>query len=103
MRGGKRPGAGRRAGTATKKTREIANSVGANGITPLEVMINAMRLAWKQSEDEGHAGEHIHMAISCAEKAAPYIHARIAAVTHSGSVDGMLTGKLIVTWGDGSK
>ena len=77
MRGGKRPGAGRKVGTATKKTREIANSVGANGITPLEVMINTMRLAWKQSEDEGHAGEHIHMAISCAEKAAPYIHARI--------------------------
>ena len=70
MRGGKRPGAGRRVGTATKKTREIANSVGANGITPLEVLINSMRLAWKQSEDEGHAGEHIHMAISCAEKAA---------------------------------
>ena len=42
-------------------------------------------------------------AIACAEKAAPYIHARIQAVTHSGSVDSKITGKLSVTWGDGSK
>ena len=40
--------------------------------------------------------------MSWAKKAAPYIHARIAAVTHSGSVDGKLTGKLIIEWGDGA-
>ena len=69
----------------------------------LEVLITSMRLAWQKSEEEEHAGEYIHTAVSWAEKAAPYIHARIAAVTHSGSVDGKLAGKLIVTWGDGSK
>ena len=58
-----------------------------------------MRLAWKQSEDEGHAGEHIHMAISCAEKAAPYIHARIQAVSLDGNVDTKVEGRLEVFWG----
>ena len=103
MPGGRREGAGRKPGTANKRTREIANEAAANGITPLEVLITSMRLAWQKSEEEQHAGEHIHTAVSWAEKAAPYIHARIAAVAHSGSVDGKLTGKLIVTWGDGSK
>ena len=103
MPGGRREGAGRKPGTANKRTREIANEAAANGITPLEVLITSMRLAWQKSEEEEHAGEHLHTAVSWAEKAAPYIHARIAAVTHSGSVDGKLTGKLIVTWGDGSK
>jgi hypothetical protein len=35
-RGGKRPGSGRKKGSATKKTREIADRAAAEGITPLE-------------------------------------------------------------------
>ena len=89
--GGKRDGAGRKAGSETKRTRAIAEAVGATGITPLEVLVNSMRMAWEKSEAEGHAGEHLAMAITCAEKAAPYMHAKIAAVQHSGNVDTSLT------------
>jgi hypothetical protein len=89
--GGKRAGAGRKVGTQTKRTRAIAEAVGATGVTPLEVLVNSMRIAWERSEQAGHEGEHFAMAVTCAEKAAPYMHAKYAAVQHSGSVDGNLT------------
>ena len=75
-RGGKRLGAGRKKGTIHRKTAEIANKIAADDeIKPLEVMIAAMRMAWK-------AGD-IDTAVERAEKAAPYIHARLAAVDHT--------------------
>ncbi len=40
-RGGKCPGAGRKQGPATKRTREIADKAVTSGMTPLEVMIRA--------------------------------------------------------------
>ena len=42
-RGGPRKGAGRKPGAATKKTRLIAEEAMAEGITPLEFMLNVMR------------------------------------------------------------
>jgi hypothetical protein len=42
-RGGKREGAGRKAGSLTKRTREIAEQATASGLTPLEVMLTNMR------------------------------------------------------------
>ena len=71
MPGGRREGAGRKPGTANKRTREIANEAAANGITPLEVLITSMRLAWQKSEEEEHAGEHIHTAVFWAEGPPP--------------------------------
>ena len=41
--GGARKGAGRKAGSATKRTREIADKAAENGITPLEFMLDVMR------------------------------------------------------------
>ncbi len=41
--GGARPGAGRKVGSATKKTRELADKVIASGLTPLEFMLSVMR------------------------------------------------------------
>lgn len=76
--GGKREGAGRKAGSASRKTREIANAAMAEGITPLEVMLQAMRGAW----EAGNKAE----AHEFAKDAAPYIHPRLAAVDHSGSM-----------------
>ena len=75
-RGGKRPGAGRRIGSASKRTREIADKAAASGMTPLEVMLRAMKehadaLRWDQ-------------AASVAKDAAPYIHPRLAAIGHAG-------------------
>ena len=41
--GGKREGAGRKTGSVTKRTREVAERAVATGMTPLEVMIDNMR------------------------------------------------------------
>lgn len=41
--GGARRGAGRKAGGITAKTRAVAERASAEGITPLEVMLRAMR------------------------------------------------------------
>lgn len=70
--GGKRKGAGRPAGAATKRTRAIADQAAAEGLTPLEVMLRAMRL---------HAtAERWDDAAAIAKDAAPYIHARLSSV-----------------------
>lgn len=74
--GGAREGAGRKLGSTTKKTREIADAAIASGITPLEVMLNAMR----KLNDEGE----FLQACSVAKDAAPYIHPRLASVEHGG-------------------
>lgn len=42
-RGGKREGAGRKVGSVTTKTREVAERVLATGMSPLDVMIDNMR------------------------------------------------------------
>jgi hypothetical protein len=75
-RGGKRAGAGRKKGSATKKTREIADKAAAEGITPLEVMLWAMR--------KHYAAEQVTEAVEVAHLAAPYCHARLNAVEVSG-------------------
>jgi hypothetical protein len=72
MHGGKRPGAGRPKGSATKKTRAIANAAAAEGITPLEVMLEAMRAH--------HEAGRLDEAAAVAKDAAPYIHPRLASI-----------------------
>jgi hypothetical protein len=74
--GGARPGAGRRESTLTTKTRALAEQATKSGLTPLEVMLKAMR---------AHAEENPpnwDKAAVFAEKAAPYIHPRLAAIEH---------------------
>ena len=74
-RGGKRAGAGRPAGSATKRTREIADQAAANGVMPLEVMLHAMRWHFEAKRyDEAHVA---------ARDAAPYLHPKLAAIEHS--------------------
>lgn len=82
MRGGKRPGAGRKKGSVTKATvyrQEMLAKAAAEGISPLEVMMSAMREAWEAGDKD--------KAVQVAEKAAPYIHAKLAAVQHSGDAE----------------
>jgi hypothetical protein len=67
-RGGKRDGAGRPAGAATKRTREVAVAAAAEGVTPLEYMLDVLRDPKAETERRDWA----------AEKAAPFIHARLA-------------------------
>ena len=108
-RGGARPGAGRKPGTTNSKTREIADKAAADGITPLEVMIRAMR-AYVDEADRLHeeavtvelVGEGdtretvaalrkgsmlaITAAAGVAKDAAPYMHPRLQQV--QANIDG---------------
>jgi hypothetical protein len=70
QRGGKRPGAGRPKGSATKRTREIADAAMAEGLTPLEYMLEVMR---DVRADEARR-------LDAAKSAAPYVHPRLSSV-----------------------
>lgn len=70
--GGKRSGAGRKPGSVTRKTRETAEKAHAEGITPLEVMLSAMRKAYEE--------DRLDAAFGYAKDAAPYMHAKLANV-----------------------
>lgn len=77
--GGSRKGAGRTPGAATAKTRVIADRAMQEGITPLEVMLKAMRFhvdAFKSSNNPDDLGA----AAVFAKDAAPYMHPRLASV-----------------------
>lgn len=71
--GGKRPGAGRKRGTANRKTREIAERAYKEGLTPLEVMLKTMRFLYASEDYIGAA--------AIAKDAAPYVHPRLSAIT----------------------
>lgn len=76
MRGGPRKGAGRPKGAATKRSRKIADQESLNGVTPLEVMLKAMRDHYDKKEWDAAA--------SIAKDAAPYMHPKLSSVEHSG-------------------
>ncbi len=78
--GGARKGAGRPRGAATKRTRKIADRESRKGITPLEVMLKAMRAHAEKKDWDAAA--------SIAKDAAPYMHAKLASVQHSGPKGG---------------
>jgi len=85
MRGGRRSGAGRKKGTLSQKTRVIAARAAAEGITPLEVLLRTMRSAWARASKDGETVTSFQdalIAASMAEKAAPYVHPRLAAERH---------------------
>ena len=75
-RGGARVGAGRKPGSRNERSRRIADKAFAEGITPLEVMLKAMR---KHVE-----AERWDEAAAQAKDAAPYMHPKLAAVQHTG-------------------
>ena len=72
-RGGRRPGAGRKPGSATRKTREIAERAAAEGITPLEVMLADMRSKYAAGDLDAAADR----ACDCA----PYMHPRLSSIS----------------------
>lgn len=73
-RGGKREGAGRKIGSVTKRTREIAEKAAGEGITPLEYLLGIVR------DTVAEPSARMQAAIA----AAPYVHPRLSAVAHSG-------------------
>lgn len=83
--GGKRRGAGRTKGSPTirrqKTTRKVLTEF--KGMTPLEVMLKAMML---------HVGNgNMDRAAAFAKDAAPYVHPRLVATEHKGSIDSTIT------------
>lgn len=81
--GGKRPGAGRKVGSQTTKTRLIAQEAAAQGITPIEVLLGAMRHAW----DAGDMDKACERAAS----AAPYVHPRLASTDVTQDIQAQVT------------
>jgi hypothetical protein len=74
-RGGNRPGAGRPQGSKNQRTAEIARTAVVAGITPIEVMLGAMRGLWEVGTPEAK-----REAATIAKDAAPYIHPRLASI-----------------------
>lgn len=124
-RGGKREGAGRKVGSLTERTREVAERAMATGKSPLEVMLDNMRHFQQVALDaeavieglsiEETTGEQLkpdeqfkmllaqvkkaagfrQMAHECARDAAMYLHPKLTAVTHAGPDGGPVTFKTI--------
>mgnify|MGYP006057890323 CR=1 FL=1 len=69
-RGGKRDNAGRKAGTPNKATQEQRDKIVESGLTPLDYMLNLLRDDKTPTDRRDWA----------AEKAAPYVHARLASI-----------------------
>jgi hypothetical protein len=83
MRGGARPGAGRKEGSKTRRTtaatRRIAErAVSDGGALPLDVLLSRMRRLWG---DGKACDEDQREACELAKHAAPYIHPRLQSVS----------------------
>ena len=108
-KGGARAGAGRKTGSLTKRTRQIAEAVATQGITPLEVMMKVMHQLYEEAGnvieqdlgDKELASEAriklLNMAATVGRHAAPYVHPRLSAIEHTGK-DGvpLQSGVLVV-------
>lgn len=75
-RGGKREGAGRKAGVPNKITAETQAEVAKTGETPLDYMLRVMR---DETADNGRRD-------AMAKAASPYVHPHLQAVQHTGEV-----------------
>lgn len=86
MRGGKRLGAGRKAGSANKLTRKIADKAVAEGTTPLEYMLKLLRIEPAADADAAKKAQIEALRFEAAKAAAPYVHPKLQAIEHK--VDG---------------
>lgn len=75
-RGGPRPNAGRKAGAATKKTKEIADRAAEEGVTPLEYLLTIMRNEVNEQKER----------MTAAIAAAPYVHAKLSSIEMNANV-----------------
>jgi hypothetical protein len=74
--GGARQGAGRKPGSSTKLNQEARQKALEGGISPLDYMLSLLR--------DDKKPENVRF--EAAKAAAPYVHARLAAVEHSGDM-----------------
>lgn len=89
MARGSKPGerrGGRKPGVTNKKTKEIADRAMESGITPLEVMLEAMQHLHGLAREEKDPEKRTKLLSAAAEeaaRAAPYIHPRLQSTDHS--------------------
>jgi hypothetical protein len=76
-RGGRREGSGRPKGAINKRTEEAIAKAAETGITPLDYLLGLMR-------DEG---QEQSVRLDAAKAAAPYVHAKLQAIQHSGDAE----------------
>ena len=74
QRGGKRPGAGRKAGVSDKA--KIAAKIAESGLSPLDYLLSIVR-------DEGLDQP---ARVDAAKAAAPYVHPRLASIEQKGDL-----------------
>lgn len=75
-RGGKREKAGRPPGSINKASAAKRAEIEASGLTPLDYMLQVMR-----NEENPR-----DVRLDAANKAAPFVHRRLAAIEHSGEL-----------------
>jgi len=87
IKGGSRPGAGRKKGEPNKRTAEVQRAVEESGVTPLEFMLGIMRKADLGPDvDPAVAIAHQAMRFEAAKAAAPYVHAKLSSVELTATV-----------------
>jgi hypothetical protein len=93
--GGRRAGAGRKPGSANRKTRELADQAAIEGITPLEVKLQTMRMLWARAHEGSVPDLDLaKQACAIAAQAAPYCHPRLAAIEAKVDTTGQVEVKL---------
>jgi hypothetical protein len=76
---------GRQKGTPNKATAAKAAEVAASGLTPLDYLLSVMR------DDQVPRPERV----DAANKAAPYIHPKLASIEHTGEDGGPLIVQIV--------
>lgn len=82
-KGGARVGAGRKKGSVSLKTREIAEQAIKEGLTPLEVILKSMRSMWDNAQEQTDPDQRLTRmaaASQLAKDAAPYIHPKLSSM-----------------------
>ena len=92
-RGGHRDNAGRKPGALNVRTREVASRAAAEGITPLEYLLELMRKPYPEDADGMVLADYDAMKLEAAKASAPYMHPRLANVDAPIAVE-PLTGDL---------
>lgn len=107
MRGGKRPGAGRKKGSLNKATALRQAMVAESGETPLEALLSYMRAPQPiRTKGESEAAFLLRLKIwhtyrfEAARAAAQYVHPRLAAIEHNPAGEKLRRLSLHVTFVD---
>lgn len=85
LQGGSRKGSGRKPGALTKASSAMAAKCYAEGITPLEYMLQILRKEPAKDADPIVRAATNAMRFEAAKAAAPYMHARLASTEVTGA------------------